>query len=94
MRDTRLVCSRICPDFREFAIFFALFAQVLRQAGDAGDRVADFMGHAAARRPMLARRSVHQFVFEHLGFGQVFHQQHQAAVTRRQRFVDRALCAG
>jgi len=48
------------------------------------------MGHAR-RQPADAGQTlgVHQLVFEHLGFGQVFYQQHQAAVTGCQRLVDR-----
>ncbi|MNC36431.1 hypothetical protein D3C75_849530 [compost metagenome] len=48
------------------------------------------MGHAG-RQATNARQALgmHQFVLEHLGFGQVFHQQHQATVARRQGFVDR-----
>ncbi|MNC82027.1 hypothetical protein D3C75_1353780 [compost metagenome] len=32
---------------------------------------------------------MHQFVFEHLGFGQILDQQHQTAVARREGFIDR-----
>ncbi|CRM89918.1 hypothetical protein [Pseudomonas sp. 22 E 5] len=76
-------------DLGDFAVFLALFPQILRKAGDTGDRVADFMGHARRQSANAGQPlGVHQLVFEHLGFGQVFYQQHQAAVTGRQGFVD------
>ncbi len=79
-------------DLGDFAVFLALFAQVLRQAGDTGDRVADFMGHAGRQATDTGQAlGMHQLVFEHLGFGQVFDEQHQAAVTGGQGLVDRRL---
>ncbi|MNU69155.1 hypothetical protein D3C71_585380 [compost metagenome] len=79
----------LSADFLELAVLLALFAQVLRETGDAGDRVTDFMGHAGSQSTNAGQTlGVHQFVFEHLRFGQVFHQQHQATVARRERFVD------
>ncbi|MOA56234.1 hypothetical protein D3C78_1801820 [compost metagenome] len=48
------------------------------------------MGHAGRQSTDAGQTlGVHQFILEHLGFGQIFHQQHQAAVTRREGFVDR-----
>ncbi|MNE17599.1 hypothetical protein D3C80_1105860 [compost metagenome] len=48
------------------------------------------MGHAGRQSTDAGQAlGVHQFVLEHLGFGQVFHQQHQATVARREGFVDR-----
>ncbi|MNP03010.1 hypothetical protein D3C76_948770 [compost metagenome] len=89
-RDALGLFEDLPADFLEFAVFLALFAQVLRQAGNAGDRVADFMGHARSQATDAGQAlGMHQFVFEHLGFGQVFHQQHQATVARCERFIDR-----
>ena len=39
----------LAGEFDDLSIAFTLFAQVLRKAGDAGDRVADLMGHARSQ---------------------------------------------
>ena len=68
---------------------FALLAQVLRQTGDAGDRIADLMGNTGGQ-PADAGQAfgMYQTVFQLLGLGEVFDQQHQATVTGRQRLGD------
>ena len=91
-RDALGLFKDLAADFCQFAVVFPFFAQVLRQAGNPGDRVADFMGHACRQSTDAGQTlGVHQFVFEHLGFGQVFNQQYQAAVARRQWLVNRRL---
>ena len=73
----------------QLAVLAALFAQVLRQAGDAGDRVADLVGDASGQAADGGQAfGVGELLFEHLGVGQVLQQNHQAAVARRQRFAD------
>ena len=73
-------------------VLFALFAQVLRQARDTGDRIANLVGYAGCQSSDAGQSlGVHQLVFKHLGFGQVFNQQYQAAVARRQWLVNRRL---
>ena len=68
------------------------FAGEVFQAGDTGDRVANFVGHARSQAADAGQSlGVHQLVFEHLGFGQVFYQQHQAAVAGRQWLIDGGL---
>lgn len=91
-RDALGLFEDLPADLGNFAVFFALFPQVLRQARDTGDRITDFMGHPRCQSTNTGQAlGVHQLVFEHLGFGQVFHQQHQAAVTGGEGFVDGGL---
>lgn len=59
----------------QLAVAFALLAQVLRQAGDAGDRIADLVGYPGGKAADGSQAfGVDQLVFQQLGFGEVFHQ--------------------
>lgn len=65
----------LLADFGQLAIAFAFLAQVLRQAGDAGDRIADLVGHPGGKAADGSQAlGVDQLVFQQLGFGEVFHQ--------------------
>ncbi|MNP12064.1 hypothetical protein D3C76_1042830 [compost metagenome] len=88
-RDPLGLFENLSADFLEFAVAFAFLAQVLRQAGDAGDRVADLVGDAGGQAADGSQAlGVDQLVFQRLGFGEVLDQQHQAAVAGRQGFLD------
>ena len=95
MHDARYafgLLDDLAADLDDLPVAFALIAQVLRQAGDAGDRVADLVRHTGGQAADAGQAlGVHQAVFELLGFGQVLDQQHQAAVAWCQRLGDRRL---
>ncbi|MNX23912.1 hypothetical protein D3C86_539250 [compost metagenome] len=74
-RDAFGLFENLSADFRQLAVVFTFFAQVLRKTSDAGDRVADFVSHTRRETTNAGQTlGVHQFVFEHLRFGQIFDQ--------------------
>src|SRR5690606_17334217 len=68
------------------------FAQVLCQAGDAGNGVADLVGDAGCE-PTDAGQALgmHQSVLQYLRLGEVLDEQDQPAVARCQGLVDGGL---
>ncbi|MCY1349069.1 hypothetical protein D9M69_352410 [compost metagenome] len=91
-RDALGLFEDLAADLLQLAIALPLFAQVLRQAGDAGDGIADLVGDAGGQAADGGQAlGVHQLVFQQLGIGDVLDQQHQAAAARRQGFLDRRL---
>ncbi len=64
----------------------------MRQAGNAGDRVADLVSHTGGQAADAGQAfGVHEFVFEHLRIGKVFDQHHQATVAGCQGLGDGGL---
>ncbi|MCY1349112.1 hypothetical protein D9M69_352860 [compost metagenome] len=91
-RDALGLLEDLPADLLQLAVALALLAQVLRQAGDAGDGVADLVGDTGGQAADGSEAlGMHQLVFQQLGVGHVFHQQHQAAAAGGQGFFDRCL---
>ncbi|MCY1405651.1 hypothetical protein D9M71_208960 [compost metagenome] len=88
-RDALGLFEYLAAQFGNLAIFLTFFTQVLRKAGDTSNGVADFVGHPGGETPDTGKAlGMNQFIFEHLGFCQIFDQHHQATIPWSQRLVD------